>query len=225
VNTVNLPHGRAQHAKSLEITHYARWVDSLLDKSRIAPRNYAALPFTRRLRTLVAVNAEQRHAAEELVRRRYAWRGYQAANNCGNGNAADERVTLLAENEGRLLGTVTVRPEAPLLAETTYGGEIERLRQGGHRVGELVQLAVEEGADWKAALDALGQSAYLVTRVIHALTDVVIEVNPRHVRFYRRVFGFMVAAAGRLCTRVGAPSVLMQLDLEQFARRVQSATA
>ena len=75
------------------------------------------------------------------------------------------------------------------------------------------------------ALDALGQSAYLVTRVIHALTDVVIEVNPRHVRFYRRVFGFVVAGAGRLCTRVGAPSVLMQLDLEQFARRVQSLTA
>src|SRR5205807_9688675 len=89
--------------------------------------------------------------------------------------------------------------DAPLLAEKTYGGEIERLRQGGRRVGELVKFAVEEGADWKAAMDALGQSAYLVARVIHALTDVVIEVNPRHVRFYRRVFGFAVAAAGRLC--------------------------
>ena len=212
-------------APPLEITHHARWLDSLLDKSRIAPRNCVPLPVARGLRTLVAVNPEQRHAAEELVRRRYAWRGYWAANDCGNAHAADERVTLLAEKEGKLLGTVTVRPDAPLLAEKTYGGEIERLRQAGRRVGELVKLAVEEGADWKAALDALGQSAYLVARVVHALTDVVIEVNPRHVRFYRRVFGFMVAAAGRLCPRVGAPSVLMQLDLEQFARRVQSSTA
>jgi len=46
------------------------------------------------------------------------------------------------------------------------------LRHAGRRVGELVKLAVEEGADWKAALDALGQSAYLVARVVHALTDV-----------------------------------------------------
>jgi len=222
---VHIPDGRPQHAQPFEITHHARWLDSLLDKSRIAPRNCVARPFARGLRTLVAVNPEQRRAAEELVRRRYAWRGYQAANDCANAEAAGERVTLLAEKEGRLLGTVTVRPDAPLLAEKTYGGEIERLRQGGRRVGELVKFAVEEGADWKAAMDALGQSAYLVARVIHALTDVVIEVNPRHVRFYRRVFGFAVAAAGRLCIRVGAPSVLMQLDLDQFARTLQSAAA
>jgi len=151
---VHIPHGRPQHAQPFEITHHARWLDSLLDKSRIAPRNCVARPFARGLRTLVAVNPEQRRAAEELVRRRYAWRGYQAANDCANAEAAGERVTLLAEKEGRLLGTVTVRPDAPLLAEKTYGGEIERLRQGGRRVGELVKFAVEEGADWKAAMDA-----------------------------------------------------------------------
>jgi hypothetical protein len=48
-------------------------------------------------------------------------------------------------------------------------------------------------------------------------------VNPRHVRFYRRVFGFAVAAAERVCERVGAPSVLLRLDLECFGRRLQLA--
>jgi len=90
------------------------------------------------------------------------------------------------------------------------------------RVGELIRLAIEEGSDWRPALDALVQSAYVVTRFMHALTDVVIEVNPRHVRFYQRVFGFVTAAAERFCTRVGAPSVLMLLDLDQFGRRLQS---
>ena len=88
-----------------------------------------------------------------------------------------------------------------------------------------MKLAVEEGVDWKAALNALVQSAYLVTRVVHALTDVLIEVNPRHVRFYERVFGFVVAATERVCTRAGAPSILMQLDLAQFARRLQLSAA
>jgi hypothetical protein len=67
------------------------------------------------------------------------------------------------------------------------------------------------------------QSAYLITRVVHALTDVVIEVNPRHVRFYQRVFGFVVGAAERMCERVGAPSVLLRLDLERFGRKLQLA--
>jgi hypothetical protein len=97
------------------------------------------------------------------------------------------------------------------------------MRRQGHRLGELVRLAVEEGADWRAALDALVQSAYLITRVVHALTDVVIEVNPRHVRFYQRVFGFAAAAAERFCERVGAPSVLLRLDLERFGQRLQVA--
>jgi hypothetical protein len=178
-------------------------------------------------RTVVAVLPEQLDAAEQLVRRRYAWRGYQLSStedlDPSTPGTAGRRVTLLAENGGRTLGTLTVRPDSTqeLLAEKSYGTEIERLRREGHRIGELVKLAVEEGADWKAALDALVQSAYFVTRVVHALTDVVIEVNPRHVRFYERIFSFVVAAAGGVCSRVGAPSVLMRLDLEQFGRRLR----
>jgi hypothetical protein len=133
----------------------------------------------------------------------------------------------LAEDRGRLLGTLTVRLDSPqgLFAEESYRSEIGRLRSEGRKIGELVKLAVEEGVDWRAALDALVQSAYLVTRIVHALTDVLIEVNPRHVAFYRRVFGFVVAAGERLCARAGAPSVLMQLDLAQFGRRLELAVA
>jgi hypothetical protein len=106
---------------------------------------------------------------------------------------ADLRLMLLAQNAGRLMGTLTVRPDSPhgLFAVRAYADEIHKLRGDGHRLGELV-LAVKEGADWRAALDALAQSAYVVTRVVHALTDVVIEVNPRHVRFY------FVSASARL---------------------------
>jgi hypothetical protein len=116
-----------------------------------------------------------------------------------------------------------VRPGSPnaLLAESSYSAEIERLRRDGHRLGEIVRLVVEEGVDWRAALDALVQSAYVVTHVVHALTHVVIEVNPRHVGFYRRALGFVVAAEERFCSRVEAPSVLLLLDLELFGRKLQ----
>lgn len=183
------------------------------------------------LRTVVAILPEQLQAAEHLVRRRYAWRGYHVALredfDAGTPGSEGQPVTLLAQDHGKLLGTLTVRPDSPsgLLAEESYRSEIERLRREGRRVGELVKLAVEEGVDWKAALDALVQSAYLVMYVIHALTDVLIEVNPRHVRFYERVFGFVVAAGERICARAGAPSVLMQLDVAQFGRRLELSVA
>jgi len=196
------------------------WLDSLLNE-KFSPRGVAA-SFESRVRAKVALCREQVDAAEDLVRRRYAWRGYSLG--CESRSSTAPLVTLLAQSGEHLLGTLTVRPGGSLglFAEHSYRAEIDALRQAGRRVGELIRLAMEEGADWKPALEALVRSAYVVTRFMHALTDVVIEVNPRHARFYERIFGFIVAAPERFCSRVGAPSVLMRLDLEQFGLRLQS---
>lgn len=241
MNSSNLlEHG----ALPLQVTPIRQWVDSLLENSHSRHSSRPNVGLDRNpghrvppraaeegLRTVVAILPEQLQAADVLVRRRYAWRGYQTS--CANDfdRAAPyeqgQPVTLLAEDHGRLLGTLTVRPDSEqgLLAEESYRTEIERLRAEGRRVGELVRLAVEEGVDWKAALNALVQSAYLITHAVHALTDVLIEVNPRHVRFYQKVFGFVIAASGRMCARAGAPSVLMRLDLAQFSRTLELSAA
>jgi hypothetical protein len=243
---MKLPDLLQEHAQPLEILYNTRWLNTLLQESRScralearSPKNElkmntSALQAVRSgsLRTLVAVLPSQHEAAERLVRKRYAWRGYNLppTGNADELEAQDHeptRVTLLTEDEGNLLGTLTVRLDSPegLLAEETYGPEVDRLRRQGRRVAEITRLAVEEGVDWKSALDALVQSAYLVTRIIHSLNDVFIEVNPRHVRFYQRALGFVVAAPEGTCSRVGAPSVLMLLDLEKFGQRVQRYAA
>lgn len=49
-------------------------------------------------------------------------------------------------------------------------------------------------------------------------TDVVIEVNPRHVRFYKRMLGFVEFGAERMCSRVDAPAVLLRLELDYVDR-------
>jgi hypothetical protein len=224
---MNLP-DLPKHPK-LESVHPTPWMQALIDPSTAPAVSVPPLTADGGWRTWIAVRQEQVVAAQDLVRRRYAWRGYRVSAAAGSGpqggGEAAPRITLLAENKGQLVGTLTVRPDSPqgLLAEETYGDEIACMRRDGRRLGELVKLAVEEGADWKQALDSLVQSAYLVTRIVHALTDVVIEVNPRHVRFYKRVFGFVVAAAERVCERAGAPAVLLRLDLEQFGTRLQLA--
>jgi len=212
-----------QRVPMLEILHETPRLDQLLDRPKVV-----ALSAHAAWHTSIAVRSDQISAAEDLVCRRYSWRGYRIGAEAASAAPCSEdgsRVVLLAQNAGRLMGTLTVRRDTPrgLLAENAYPDEVQEMRGAGRRLGELVQLAIEEGADWRGALDALVQSAYLVTRVIQGLTDVVIEVNPRHVRFYQRVFGFVVAAAERFCERAGAPAVLLSLDLERFGRRLQFA--
>ena len=238
---MNLSELGPQHAQPLDITCNSNWLQSFLIQSRTgsavrahAPRsNFQTgqptqqLAHQGELRTLVAVSPSQRAAVEKLVRRRYAWRGYNLPEVMDRavevGTSSEESsLTLLAEHQGALAGTLTLTLDSPkgLLAEQTYKVEIERVRSEGRHICELVKLAMEEGADWKLVLDALLQATYLVARVVHSMTDIFIEVNPRHVRFYQRVFGFTPGTEKRLCARVGAPSVLMHLDLEKFGERL-----
>lgn len=218
----------SQYAPALPIAHQAQWLDALLNRSIPRYGDTAAWPQAEAgLRTLVALDRKQLCDAEALVRRRYALQGYAmpVTQNLGEGIIEAAGLTLVAINDGALRGTLTLRADSPtgLAAEKTYGGEIENLRRQGRRVGEIVRLAVEDdGADGRAVLQTLIESVYLLARVVHPLTDVVIEVNPRHVRFYRRVLGFVIMAPERLCTRAGAPSVLMRIDVNAFGRRLHS---
>jgi hypothetical protein len=52
-------------------------------------------------------------------------------------------------------------------------------------------------------------------------TDVVIEVNPRHVAFYKRMLGFKEFGPERLCSRVNAPAVLLRLELEYVDQQIE----
>ena len=47
-------------------------------------------------------------------------------------------------------------------------------------------------------------------------------MNPRHVGFYSRVLGFVVAAGEKLCERVRAPSVLLRLELAALEERLEA---
>jgi hypothetical protein len=45
------------------------------------------------------------------------------------------------------------------------------------------------------------------------MTDAFIEVNPRHVPFYRRMMGFTDVGEERFCDRVAAPARLLHLPM------------
>jgi hypothetical protein len=120
------------------------------------------------------------------------------------------------------LGTLTLGLDGPhgLRAEASYGEVIDQFRAAGRRVCELTRLALAESADSKAVLASLFSLAHVVGRTRHDVTDVFIEVNPRHVGFYSRLLGFAVAAGEKFCERARAPSVLLQLEIEALEKRL-----
>ncbi len=162
-------------------------------------------------------------AAQALVRRRYAWRGYDVD---PEGLHASERspsnVTFVVDSAEMLVGTVTIGVDGPhgLLAERTHEGVIEQARAEGCRVGEVTRLALADGVDSRTVMALLLSMSHLVLRKVYEVTDVFIEVNPRHVAFYSRALGFVVAAGERICERVHAPSVLLRAELDALEERI-----
>ena len=63
--------------------------------------------------------------------------------------------------------------------------------------------------------------AFVYAHLIQRATDMLIEVNPRHVGFYRRSLGFSQIGPERICSRVNAPAVLMHIDLHDMATQIR----
>ena len=180
----------------------------------------------------VRSNAELDYVAE-LLEKRYQWRGYAAPKFACNKPDSDApvpstQVTLVAKYGDAALGTLTVgvdSSDAGLYVEHCFPEEVSALRKQSQRLAELTRLAVDQCKHSRAILAGLFQAAYVVCRVENNVSDVLIEVNPRHVAFYRRAFGFLPAAKERTSPRVGASSVLMRLEMAGLDRRLGASVA
>lgn len=170
------------------------------------------------VRAKVASTAGEIAAAASLVESRYAWRGYAVQ---PHDRAA--AITVVATGDAGTLGTLTLRADGPsgLAADEGYRETLNLARKAGRRLCELTRLAIDADAAWRPTLVSLIGLAYLAGRTLHQVTDVFVEVNPRHVRFYQRMFGFVAAAGQRMCPRVGAPAVLLRLELDRFEARLR----
>lgn len=173
----------------------------------IAPRD---LSYDYGLRVRVAADEVDQATAKELVDQRYAWRGY----NTNKGEEGGRYVTLIAELDACTVGTITVRvdSEAGLMVDGSYAEEVDDFRRRGRSICEVTRLATVAQTDSRKVLAVLFHAAIYWARRLVA-TDLFIEINPRHERFYLRWLDFAVAAGHRICPRVQAPAVLLHLEL------------
>ena len=173
-------------------------------------------PFTIR----AADSYGHRSSANILVKRRYAWRGYENAGLPQDDSA--NRITLIATEHDETIGTITVGLDS---AEGLFVGEVfpdhvDRLRHQGHRVCEFTKLAMDPILGSKRVLASLFHVAYLIAHRVREYDTLLIEVNPRHVAYYRRMLDCTVLEEARLNPRVNAPAVLLHLDLHHTRRQI-----
>lgn len=130
--------------------------------------------------------------------------------------------TFAAYDEGRLAGTLSLRLDSSegLAADEIYRTEIDIVRQAGRKVCEFTRLAVDASGASKPVLAGLFHTAYLYARKLRNFDSVVIEVNPRHVGYYRRALGFVIIGPERVNQQVNAPAVLMGMPFEEIAERL-----
>lgn len=164
-----------------------------------------------------ARTAKQHGLAHALVQRMYAWRGYRAE---VPRHPIDDpnRVTLAAWQYEEVVATLTLRRDSPtgLLADAHYGDVLADLRRPDRVVCEVSRLAIDPDFSSRDLLNDLFSTALDYGREHFAASDAVMEVNPRHVRYYQRCLGFRQVGEVRRCLRVDAPAVLMHQELDGF---------
>ena len=176
--------------------------------------------FDNHFKILIANDSTGLGRASSLMQRRYAWRGYSSA---PLQNVQAGRATLSAFVGDTTVATLTagLDNEAGMYVAGVYPDEVAALRAEGRKLCEFTKLAVDESVRSHAVLGAIFHVACLYVIDLHHCTDVLIEVNPRHVRFYQRMLGFQRAAGERLDPTVNAPAVLLRLDLGHCAREIE----
>jgi hypothetical protein len=182
-------------------------------------RRLAIEPQTNLFKVRLANTEERRNPASYLIQRRYAWRGYDAGE---QPRPAPSRITIAAHDEAGTAGTVTVGLDSPdaLFVDALYPEQASGLRKEGRKLAEFTKLAIDNNVHSKPLLAALFHVAFIYARRIHRCTDLLIEVNPRHESFYRRMLGFEPFGPMRYEARVGTPALLLRLCLNYAQQEI-----
>jgi hypothetical protein len=160
-----------------------------------------------------------------LINRRYSWRGY------GNDHqipATPHHATFTASNDYETLGTITLAVDSAmgLAADATFKEELDDFRRvPGTTVCELTKLAFESALPAKPMLAALFHIVFIHGQLTHDCTDLFIEVNPRHRRYYETMLGFTKVGPLKVNASVAAPSQLMWLRICDIRDRIDEAVS
>lgn len=168
-----------------------------------------------------ADSSGRRSSASILINKMYATRGYLTKPLPEE--PQQNRITLMAVDNDATIGTISIGfdGEQGLLVDELFSAEIEPLRQAGRKLCEFTKLAVDNVARSKRVLASLFHVAFIYAHRIRGFDSLLIEVNPRHVRYYEKLLGSTVMGSERMNPRVNAPAVLLHLDFAYVQEQIK----
>lgn len=161
----------------------------------------------------------QRNRANMLLNRMYSWRGYGSHELSAGANC----VTFTATSDEDVIGTLTLTVDSPagLAVDRTFKEEIDVFRNApGAKLCELTKFAFDTSTPARPRLAALFHIIFIYGSMHYDCTDLFIEVNPRHCRFYEVMLGFQSVGEPKINESVNAPSHLMWLNVAAIRRLI-----
>jgi len=173
----------------------------------------------------LAVSLQDKAQARTLLNRMYASRGYGEDHNLSDQPGS---ATFLVLADGVAVGTLTLTvdsapPSGPGMGiDATFPEELALHRaRAGSSLCELTRFAIDWSRHSKPLLAALFHVIFTYGTQRHNCTDLFIEVNPRHVRFYEVMLGFARVGMMKTNSSVSAPSQLMRLTVADIGRYIR----
>jgi len=188
----------------------------------LAPEEAVSAAFLGRFRLGSAVGAAGADT-RGLVARRYRDAGLVMGVAPLPARAEDDDVVCSIRDGEALLGTLSVRFDGHcgLNADLLFEAELAEWRAAGVSLCEFGGFAIEpNGHDPRTVLAQIFQLGYLHAHHGAGCERLVIEVNPKHVGFYRKWLGLEVCSEPRHNPRVAAPAVLMTIDFESVRQQI-----
>lgn len=167
-----------------------------------------------------------RHEANALINRMYAWRGYGADHVLPANN--DHQAVFTASMEDKVIATLTLTVDSPagLSTDQTFREELDTLRQApGTSLCELTKFAVDPTTKSPSVLAGLFHVIFIYGMQRFDCTDLLIEVHPRHVRYYEAMLGFDCLGPAKVDESVSwwpsdTPVQLMRLKVSDIGEQI-----
>lgn len=166
----------------------------------------------------------ERQGANMLISRKYSGRGYGVNHAVPN---APNCVTFTASSKGSLIGTLSLTVDSAdgLACDETFKEELDAYRTiPGVKLCELTKFAFDTSKPSLHLLASLFHIIFIYGTHHYSCTDLFIEVNPRHKRFYQAMLGFRSVGMPKTNQAVGAPSCLMVLKVAEIRRLIDEHT-
>lgn len=170
----------------------------------------------------IANTLEEREAAFRLAYQIYLEKGY--IKNNGNewmiqpyDNNPETVILIVLDSQKQVAGSLTLvfSETTKLPAEKIYLEEIAALKRKSEKMVEISRLVINPSyRNSKEVMNLLFNYLMIYSQYVKNYTSLVIQVNPRHVCYYKTLLKFDEIGAQKACPSVqNAPAVLLHLPL------------